>query len=923
MIDPLDNRYRPFLLFLKRKRRGTFLVLTLENIIHHTWRPVFWCLLFAGLWMLALPAFLGIVASVLTLIVFIAGLTFLIRKDTLAFQLPDKKNVDKRMEAHSPLGQGHIALIEDQLANPNIITTRLLWHKAQRDGLFKLKKLRVPFPQPRLSEQDPYALRFIILLIFAAGLLFAGHNWKERLQNGLVPITPSFTLAKKQNTDLWIKPPDYTQLPQIHLSGTGHYKDTLNIPEVSTYHIRMRSPLGCIFSPHLRMGENNIQLTYMEDGLYGAEGIITPGTKISITQALLPRASWPYNYIVDTPPEISSDTGNKETQIAVAEGEGQIQEEGNDEEIVTDDTTSVLPSAYDLLDNGQIRFPLIVKDDYGVKNLHMTMSLDEEMIAQKDAPLGQDAQETRLIMSQPDNAFKIAPVYDMTWHSWAGLPVTFEFTATDHKGQSTTLDKIKVVIPEREFKHPMAKALIAMRKELAWHYKTSFEDIASNIETLLSAPDYFQNNLVIFLSIRTASSRLYHNDDKPEQQRLKAAYDVINLLWITALSIEDGNVSIALRELREAQRVLENAMRDPNVNNQEIQDLMENLRKKMANYFTELRRDMQKRMVQGEDMPLMSPEDFGTLITPNTLAEIMAQIEQAMRDGNKQKTQELMSQLQRMMEMIDPSKTALLPNDMQMMRQGVNELQQLIQRQEELIKQTEEHAEKQSQIESLNGNDLQDENLTQDKQIPSSITHSDLPSLEQMLKDFGIDSVPPAPKPQTTRQSRSSSDIAENTVEQLQIDTSENKVEQEALRYILGQLMMEAAEKLDKVPENMGKAEQEMRGSSQELGENHPIQSLPYQNNAVDYLKEAQKSLTKQFRQRMQQMVGIAMSGSNQKYDPLGRPYGQDPDSEIKIPDETQKKQVDNIIRQLRQRSGDRSRSREELEYYRRLLRQF
>ena len=79
----------------------------------------------------------------------------------------------------------------------------------------------------------------------------------------------------------------------------------------------------------------------------------------------------------------------------------------------------------------------------------------------------------------------------------------------------------------------------------------------------------------------------------------------------------------------------------------------------------------------------------------------------------------------------------------------------------------------------------------------------------------------------------------------------------------------------------------------------------------------------------MQQMIGVGMSGSSQKYDPLGRRYGDENedgrgvDSKVEVPDELDKKRVDEIIKMLRDRSGDRSRSREELEYFRRLLRQF
>ena len=143
--------------------------------------------------------------------------------------------------------------------------------------------------------------------------------------------------------------------------------------------------------------------------------------------------------------------------------------------------------------------------------------------------------------------------------------------------------------------------------------------------------------------------------------------------------------------------------------------------------------------------------------------------------------------------------------------------------------------------------------------------------------------------------------------------------------------MMDAAEDLDEVPEKMGMAEQEMRESAEALGNNDPRASLPNQEKAIQYLKDGQEELAKQFKQRMKQMVGIGMSGGgSQKYDPLGRRYSDEEDkdgksakSKVQIPDELDKKRVDEIIKKLRDRSSDRSRSRDELDYFRRLLRQF
>lgn len=918
MLDKLDQNNRPLLNALERKRRRAFWTLSLKTLLNHIWRPIFWCFLFAGLWMLDIQSFLGLTLSIIISLIFLAGLAYLIKKDIRTFRFPKNRKLDYTLEQNSDLPRGQIKLIEDTLVNPKKKETRALWNQAQNTALQSFSELKTPKLNLSLARQDPSALRYIAVLVLISGFIVSGYDWQNKIISGLIPITPNMVLSQGHTTNLWIEPPAYTQKPKTHIIGSGS-NEQIDIPEGSQIKVRLHSLLGKSFPPYLQ----GKKMEYLDEGLYGSEIEIPNSSALTITQLFIPRARWSYNFIEDTPPEIYLD--QPETT------ENSENEEKHD--------------PYEFIQRAQIKFPLKVLDDYGVKDLRMTMTLDPLI---EDKPLGETAEEIRLIMSQPNAEFKIAPVYDMAWHTWAGLPVNFTFEAIDHKGQTQALEPISLNLPERAFEHPMAKSLISMRKKLAWEYDSPFNEIAFNLETLLSAPDYFQNNPTIYLAIKIASARLRYNDHAPTDKRLQAAKEVISLLWTIAITIEDGNLQLAMRELRDAQEALENAMRDPNVTQDEIDALMDELREKMKQYFTEMARDLQKRMENGEEFPEFSANDFSQMITPDTLSQMMAQIEQALREGDEEKAQELMSQMQRMMEMMDPSNTAQLPPDMQMMQEGVNELQELIERQEALLEQTEQQA---------------SEKLRKERQQSRTAQPKELQDLNEMLKNFGFDTLPPTPEQakknnepseNAKNQSRKSEDSAKkeeqgknNKKEQNEAkkeqatnnkndqsssnpsSTASNKAEQEALRYILGQLMLDAAEKLDEVPESFGKAEQEMRGSSEELEKNNPVGSIPYQEQAIEYLKEGQEDLAKQFRQRMQQMIGIGMSGSRQRYDPLGRPLGEDENngnnhsSNIEVPDQVEKKRVDEILRELRKRSGDRTRSSEELEYYRRLLRQF
>lgn len=969
MLDPLDSENRPLLDALRRGRRVAFFVLLLERISQHFWRPALWVLLFAALWILEVPQFLGMGGQIASLIIFVAGLFLLIRRDAYKFHVPGRDDIDRRLENTSRFRRGQIRALEDRLANPHKRATRELWDKGQKQMLETLPGLNKPSLRPLMIRLDPRGVRFIVVLLFISAVLVAGSDWQRRLWMGLLPVTPGFILSQGRADELWITPPEYTGMPALHITGSA-VAEPLKIPQDSKIKLRSYSVLGGMFAPGLSMGDKTLPVPALGDGLYGLETVIepAPADAIILSQMLLPRARWNYEYVPDTPPTVRLDDTAAKAEEAkkaddakkapenLAEAEPPAPHE-NEDPVPDDPNTPDTKQAqaeekkkpalpYEILANSQIRFPLIVKDDYGVTDLTMTMRTDP-VVTEK--PRGKDASETRPVMSAAETELKVQPIYDLTGHTWAGLPVIFEFTVKDHKGQVAKSETGSLTLPERNFEHPVAKLLIALRKKLAWSPGNDFPQIAAELEAVLSAPDLFHDDLVAFLAIRAASARLHYTNRNLPEEIEKTAEAVIELLWETAISIEDGNLSMAMRNLRQAQRELENALRDPNTSPEEIARLMDNLRESMMEYFIELSREMEKRMAEGEEIPNFAPEDLAKMIDPDTLSKMMEQMESDLQSGDRDSAREKLSQLQNLLDMMDPSMEAPLPEDMQMAMEGINELQQLIESQEKLRDQTKEQAKIQKLIKPV-------PNLPQAEDL--------LPPPEPMttMEDLGLSDMPPAPEPvappppspmqdapadQEGAAEEQPAEMAEvpspgDTPGQgteprpgngnssgLGLDTQPNKAEQEALRYVLGSLMLESSEKLGEVPEGMGKAELEMRDSSENLGLNQPSESIPHQEKAIEYLKEAQEQLQKTLSQRMQQMTGLGFSRS-QKYDPLGRPYGGDQEgngphhgSQVKIPDEAEKKRVEEILKELRRRSGEMDRPPQEREYYRRLLRQF
>ncbi len=809
---------------LTLKRRFARLMIGLEHVTLALWRPSIWTLFFCALWMFQIPVMLGHVASIITALLYIAGLLTLLYKD-----LPHLKHgtsIDRRLERDSGVAHRPLSSLDDQLANPEKTQTWALWDTNKDRLRAALPRLKFIAPKAFLAASDPYALRFGVLLFFLCGLLVSGHGWDARMRYGAAPFSFNNAAAMQRGVQLWITPPAYTKAEQIILSATDESEEPIKIPAGSILKLRITGGLG---APTLHIDEQKWPLERAGKDSYIIEREIPPGQQISVKQFLMTRAAWRYEHIPDTAPIITLGSDAPQRQP-----------------------------------DGALRFPMTLHDDYGVKTLNINATLGPTIIG---PPIGGAIMETRSIISPAGKNFQIAPLYDLTSHPWAGLPARLTFTATDHVGHSATTTPIEIVIPERIFRHPIAQKLIALRKELIWGPEGDHTDIARALERTLFRPDLYQHDQIAFLALRSASSRLFY-EKKPT---IETASAVARLLWDTALRIEDGNLTLAARNVRDTQNDLEQALSNPEATPEEIAKLMTDLRNAMAQYFTELQKEMQKREAEGDNM-IFSPDMLSQIIDPDALANFLDQMQAEMMNGDPAKAREMLSQLQRMMDMFSPSMAAPMPPDMQMMADGVNELQALIENQGKLLK-----------------------TITQKTKAWDMLI-----SLQSDL----LDSLPP-------------------------LSTQSHKTEQESLRYILGQLMLEAADVLDEIPEGMGKAEREMFSAATLLGENQPKLSIPHQELALKYLKDAQKQLSQQFAQRMQQMTGFAFNGGQMRRDPLGRAFGQSgrqsglPGEPIEIPDAAERNRAQEILRELRRRSGELNRPRAEREYFRRLLKQF
>lgn len=846
MLDPLDSDDRKIEKKLRAIRKRSLWAMATERAIAHGWRLFVWTLLFCGLWLFAIPSQLGYIAELAAFVVYFGGLFYFIVRDVRLFRLPYRQEIDRRIEQESGIAHHPLVMFEDKLANPLSLRARSLWDNSRQKIGELVLKIKAVSPKPLMAKADPRALRFAALLFFGLGLIMAGPDWQGRIWHGLMPVTLSPTSPSAGGIRLVIMPPAYTGAKESVLESSAQ---NLVIPSGSMLKIAVNGGFG---KPVLYVDDFPLPFETAGNGSYFLEMTVPAGKSLAVRQMFITRGHWDYTVAPDAPPAIAL-------------------------------KNDPLP-----LPDGTLRVPMILSDDYGVRTLIMHMSLAD---GEASPPIGKDVTEIRSVLSLPKTAIELQPVYDFTAHPWAGQRVKLTFTAQDQLLQKMEAPSVEIKLPERRFTHPVAQNLARLRKKLIAAPLNEYEIIESSLESIIARPRAFNGDFITALALRSASSRLYWSGPSME-----TAEQVAALLWDTALRIEDGNLSIAARTLRDAQNALESALRDPQATPEEISRLMQNLRLATAQYFMEMQRELQKRAANGEPLPVLPPDMFSKIMNPEELAAMMQQMEARALEGDRDAAQQMLAQLKQMLDGASPTVTPL-PADIKQLMESSKELQELVEGQEKLLA------------------------LTQSREKSASLTYDygkAIPNDQELMKKWGIGDMPPAP------------DLKNKARPEPLINFADSQKEQENLRYRLGQIMLKAAEAMNDVPENLGLAEIEMRGSSKALGENDPAASIPRQQEALKQMKQGRQQVIQALMARIQQLTGIAMGGGGFKYDPLGRPYGGNGDKEgpyhgsnVKIPDEAERKRAQEILQLLQRRSGEFDRPEEELDYYHRLLRQF
>ncbi len=245
-----------------------------------------------------------------------------------------------------------------------------------------------------------------------------------------------------------------------------------------------------------------------------------------------------------------------------------------------------------------------VSDDYGASGGKALLQL-REPVAPGARPLVPVPDITLAMPRRTKGEAKGRTAIDLSESPYAGAKMAMTLQVRDDAGQIGESQPVEVTIPERRFNDPLARAVIEQRRILALDANAA-RRVVDMLDAVTLRGDEFIPKATDYLALRAARERLAQARDD------QALLSVVDFLWSIALGIEEGGLSVAERQLRDAQENLAEALRN-NASEEEIAKLTQELRQAMQQYLQAMAEAMR-------NMPPQSQSQMGEMqeIRPQT-----------------------------------------------------------------------------------------------------------------------------------------------------------------------------------------------------------------------------------------------------------------------------------------------------------------
>jgi len=754
----------------------------------------------------------------LILLALLAGFAALAWRGLGTVHLPNPEQSRRRLELDSGLDHRPLASLDDTLtAGAADRGSAQLWLLHQQRLRDRLSRLRVRFPRAGLAARDPFALRAALGLMLAIGAVLGHGDAAGRLERAVRPDIGALAMAPPATLDIWINPPAYTGLaPQFLDSSLGRSVATAPVIEAPAGSTVLAQVQGGRGTPNLIAGETVQAFKTVTLDVYKTSLTLESGTSLRVDQGGRDLAAWPLKITPDASPSI---------EFLSAPGRS-------------------LRAA--------LQLEYLAKDDYGLVQV-------SGEIRRIDKP---EAEPLIVELALPGLGLRDAEslsFHDLTPHPWAGLAVEIQLVAEDALGQLGRSESIRSVLPERIFNHPVARALVELRKQLTLDPDARLPVVRA-LGSIYDRPDHYFNDIVVALSLRTAERRLIHD------RSAGAVRQVQQLLWDTALHLEEGELATAERDLREIQKQLMAALAR-GADDAEIERLMEEMRAALDRFLEALAERLRDQMAQGEQPQQPSPN--AQVLQSEDLRRLLDRAREMARSGARDAARDLLAQLQNMLENLraDPYSQGMDERSREAMRM-MEDMEGLARQQQDLL----------------------------DRSFERSLGRNQ----------------PDPDKDASGEESRS------------------DARSQESLRRELGKMMRQLGEALGDIPSTLGRAERAMREARDALQGGESSQAVGPQTRALDQLQQGMRDMADRFMEAMSAGAppGQGQTGAQpgRGRDPLGRQQGRqglEALEGVRIPEESEIRRARKILDELRRRRGEPARPPLELDYIDRLLKQF
>ncbi|WP_163849004.1 TIGR02302 family protein [Pseudooceanicola aestuarii] len=532
-----------------------------------------------------------------------AAIVFVVR-GARRFRWPRRVEALKRLDA-SLKGSPLQALADAPAIGGADAGSAELWRAHQARMAERARQARPVEPDLKLATRDPFGLRYVALLLFMVALLF-GSFLRVGSVRDMAPGGGA-ALASGPTWEGWIAPPPHTGLPVLYLADiTG---DILTAPQGSDVTLRLYGgdDLSVEESVSGRIGDLSPtdqaqDFTLAQDGRLAIDG---PGGR-----------AWDVRLTPDAVPDVSA----VEPPRASARGE--------------------------------MTLPFEAEDDYGVTagEAVITLALDRVDRRHGLALAPEPREALRIPLPMPiagdRTAFRETLVEDFSKHPWANLPVTIELSVRDAADQTGQAEALTTDLAARRFFDPVAAALVEMRRDLLWN-RDNARRVAQVLKAMTWRPEGLFRDETAYLRLRVLMRRIDAlatfttlDDDQ--------LGEIAEALWDLALLLEDGDVDDARERMERAQDRLSEAMKR-GASDAEIARLMQDLRDATQDYMRQLSRQQAE---DAEGDPDQQPMDMENAMRMNQddLQRMMDRIQELMEEGRMAEAQQALEELQQLME---------------------------------------------------------------------------------------------------------------------------------------------------------------------------------------------------------------------------------------------------------------------------------